>query len=305
MKLDFSLLQDLIKIKSPSGEEIAMKNFLLEYFANQKEFLPDWEIIGSPVQDCLIMKKGNPEIAFIAHMDTVGFTARYENQLVPIGSPEVGNGSLIEGQDNHGLIECSVSMNFDGKLLHDFGRPIDRGTSLVFKPVIDESSSSIRAPYLDDRVGIFLLLQLAQNMDNGLLVFSCWEEVGGGSIPYLARILYEDFRISEVIIADVTWVTDGVLPGQGSVISLRDRNIPRRSYIDKIIETASRSSCVFQLEVEGEGSSDGGEIQRTPYPIDWAFIGPPVENTHSSGEKVHKKDIISTLEIYHALTLNL
>ena len=305
MKLDYSLLRDLLNIKSPSGEEIEMKNFLVSHFVNQKPVLPGWEIVDAPIQDCLILRKGRPGIALIAHMDTVGFTVRYENQLVPIGSPDVGNGSVVTGLDSMGPIECTVEMDHEGKLFHNFGRPIDRGTSLVFKPEIQETQADITAPHLDDRIGILLLLQLAHEMDNGLLVFSCWEEVGGGSVPYLAKIIYEDLGISRVIIADVTWVTDGIFPGNGTVISLRDRNIPRKSFIDKIVGIAANASIDFQLEVEGEGSSDGGEIQRSAYPIDWVFIGPPVENTHSSGEKVRKKDIISTLNIYQALTLSL
>ena len=305
MKLDYSLLKDLLKIKSPSGEEIEMKTFLLNYFMNNNPVFNSWEVMDAPIQDCLIVKKGKPEIAFIAHMDTVGFTARYENQLISIGSPEVGNGSVITGADSMGLIECTAKMNYDGKLSHDFGRGIDPGTSLVFKPEIHESAGFIQAPYLDDRIGIFLLLKLAEELEHGLLVFSCWEEIGGGSVPYLSKIIYEDLGIRQVIIADVTWVTDGVFPGKGTVISMRDHNIPRRSFIEKIIGIAGMTSVSWQLEVEGTGSSDGGEIQRSPYPIDWAFIGPPVENTHSSDEKVHKKDLISTFNIYQALTQNL
>ena len=306
MNLDFSLLHSLLKIKSPSGDEIQMKNFILDYLDKNRSILKDWEVMEGPhIQDCLILNKGRPNVAFISHMDTVGFTARYENQLVPIGSPDVENGADIVGEDELGLIECKVKLNQNGRLFHNFNRPVIRGTSLVFKPYISESSNYIYASYLDNRIGIFLSLQLLNIIENGMLVFSCWEEIGGGSIPYLAKIIYEDYRINQVIIADVTWITDGILPGNGVAISLRDRSIPRRLYIEKIISIAHKKSIPYQLEVEGEGSSDGGEIQRTPYPINWGFIGPPVENTHTPREKVHKKDIISTFKIYQALAQNL
>lgn len=66
----------------------------------------------------------------------------------------------------------------------------------------------------------------------------------------------------------------GIIPGEGVVISLKDHYIPRRSFIRRIIESATRMGIRFQLEVEDEGSSDGGELQRSPYPINWCFIGP-------------------------------
>ena len=300
MKLDYSLLRKLLVVKSPSGEEAEMKKTIKELIGS--DLLNTWEIIeGSEIQDCLILRKGEPKVAFIAHMDTIGFTARYENQLVPIGSPEVGNSPVITGSDSLGHIQCKVTQQYDGRLYHNFGRPIDRGTSLVFKPEITETAQTIQAPYLDDRVGIFLLLKLAQEINDGFLVFSCWEESGGGSVSYLARIMYEIHHINQVVVADVTWVTDGIFPGKGAVISLRDRNLPRKSFVDRIRLLIDSKGIEHQLEVEGEGSSDGGELQRSPYPINWVFIGPPVENTHSSHEKVHKKDIISSFNIYRTL----
>ncbi len=306
MAPDYSLLEALLKIKSPSGEEAEMKKFILGYLRSNTPISKKVKIYeSSQIQDCLLVGVGNPRIAFIAHMDTIGFTARYENQLIPIGSPDVGEKDIITGADTMGMIECGIKQNSRGYLHHDFGRPIERGTSLVFKPDFNENSISITAPYLDNRIGLFLTLSLLDSIGNGLIVFSCWEEIGGGSIPYLAKIIYEDYHIDQVIISDVTWATDGIFPGKGAVISLRDRNIPRKIFINSIIEIAIAEDISYQLEVEAEGSSDGGEIQKTPYPINWGFIGPPVENTHSAHEKVSKKDLISTFKIYQTLARKL
>ena len=61
----------------------------------------------------------------------------------------------------------------------------------------------------------------------------------------------------------------------------------------------------FQLEVESSGGSDGNEIQKSPYPINWCFIGAPEQNVHSPNEKVHKSDIQAMLELYKYLMENL
>ena len=82
---------------------------------------------------------------------------------------------------------------------------------------------------------------------------------------------------------------------------MRDSGIPRRKYINKIVKLAKESNINFQLEVESSGGSDGNEIQKSPYPIDWCFIGAPEQNVHSPKEKVHKNDIQSMVDIYKYL----
>ncbi|MFC2125596.1 M20/M25/M40 family metallo-hydrolase [Bacteroidota bacterium] len=280
-----------------------MKSFILKYIKeNQEKWVCSPEIfIGSQFQDCILLVFGIPEIAVFAHMDTTGFTVRYENQLVPIGSPEVKEGSIVVGRDAYGSIECNIKLDNENHVLYDFGRSIKRGTELVFKPNFRNRKNDIQSPYLDNRVGIFGALKVAETLENGILIFSCWEEHGGGSVPFLIKHIYENYHITKALISDVTWVTDGIVPGKGAVISLRDRNIPRKSFTDKIVDIARVSRIEFQLEVEGSGSSDGREIQLSPYPVDWCFIGPPEENVHSPDEKIHKKDILSTIELYKVL----
>ncbi len=280
-----------------------MKAFLMDYIQKHSG---DWAVTpelihGDEFQDCLLVKFGEPKVAAYAHMDSVGFTTRYENQLVPIGSPEVESGFVLTGSDSQGSIECKLIVDKDNRLFHDFGRAIDRGTELVFKPTFKETGRYIESCYLDNRLGVYTLLRLAETLENGLLVFSCWEEQGGGSVPYLARYMFEQWQIRTALVADITWVTDGVQHGKGVAISMRDKNIPRRSFIDQIINLANTSGIEYQLEVEAFGSSDGRELQYSPYPIDWCFIGAPESGVHSPHEKVHKADIAAMVSLYKYL----
>jgi putative aminopeptidase FrvX len=148
-------------------------------------------------------------------------------------------------------------------------------------------------------------LKVAETLKDGVIVFSCWEEHGGGSVPYLAKFIYEKWKVKQALISDITWVTDGVLPGKGVVISLRDRNIPRKTFLNRIIEIAKKRKVDFQLEVEGMGSSDGRELQTSPYPFDWCFVGAPEQNAHTPHEKVHKDDIKSMISLYEWLMKDL
>ncbi len=301
--MDTNLLKKLCSIHAPSGEERPIRDFLINYFEENKTRYPeDTELIyGDEFQDCLMVRIGSPRTAVFAHMDSIGFTTRYDNQLVPIGGPDAKSGYKLVGQDSLGPIECKLKVDEDHSLFYDFGRGIDRGTSLTFKPDFRENKEYIESCYLDNRLGIYCALKMAEKITDGLLVFSCWEEHGGGTVPFLIRYAYENFNIRQALISDITWITEGVHPGEGVVISMRDRNIPRKSFINKIIALAEKNEIPYQLEVEGGGSSDGREIQQSPYPIDWCFIGAPEDEVHSPNERVHKRDVQSMIQIYQTL----
>jgi putative aminopeptidase FrvX len=301
------LLQELCGIHAPSGDEVAMKEFLLQYITKEKK---KWkhkvEIIqGEEFQDCLILKFGKPRTAIFAHIDSIGFMVRYQNQLLPIGSPDAEAGTLLVGRDSLGLIECELEFDKEHHAFYKFGRQIERGTTLTYKANFTDSRSYVDSPYLDNRLGVYNALKVAEKLKDGVIVFSTWEEHGGGSVPYLAKYVYEQCNVKQALVCDITWASDGIDPGKGVVISMRDRNIPRQSFVKKMIQIAKKNNVQFQLEVEGMGSSDGRELQLSPYPLDWCFIGAPEQNAHTPFERVHKKDIESMIQLYECLMISL
>ena len=300
--MDFKLLKTLCQIHAPSGNEVAMKEFILNYVdVNASKWKTKPEVIfGGEFQDCVMLKFGTPRTAIFAHMDSIGFTVRYNDQLVAIGGPKAETGYKLVGHDSMGPIECELFED-DGHLYYKFPRGIERGTELVFKCDFREDDEYIQSCYMDNRLGVFNALKVAETLEDGVIAFGCWEEHGGGAVPYLAKHMYEQWGVKQALISDITWVTEGVPHGQGVAISMRDRNIPRRSYIQKIIKIAEESGIDFQLEVEGAGSSDGRELQLSPYPFDWCFVGAPEDHVHSPDEKVHKHDIDCMIALYKVL----
>jgi putative aminopeptidase FrvX len=301
------LLKQLCQVHAPSGNEIGMRNFLLQYINKEKK---NWKVQpeifhGDEFQDCLILKFGKPRTAIFAHIDSIGFTVRYFNQLLPIGSPDAEMGTRLVGHDSKGEIECELEFDKDNHAFYKFGRQIDRGTDLTYKINFIDSKSYVQTPYLDNRLGVYNALKVAEKLKDGVIVFSCWEEHGGGSVPYLAKFIYEKWNVKQALVSDITWVSDGVEPGGGVAISMRDRNLPRKSFVDKIISIAKKRKVDFQLEVEGMGSSDGRELQLAPYPFDWCFIGAPEQYPHTPNEKVHKHDIKTMIELYSFLMKDL
>lgn len=301
------LLEKLVEVRAASSDEGVMKDFLLKYIGeNQGNWNCQPEIVqGKGFQDCLILVFGHPTTAIYAHMDSIGFSTGYNKELIKVGGPRLIDGMQLVGSDSKGEIETELMIieNEDGSksIQYVFDREIDRGTLLTFKPNFRETSEYVQTPYLDNRLGMWVALKAAEEMECGAIVFSTYEEHGGNSVGFCAKYLMDNYGVYQALISDITWVTSGVKHGGGVAISMRDKGLPRRSFLNKIICFAKESGVDFQLEVESDGGSDGGVLQNSDLPIDWCFIGAPEDNVHSPDEKVFKSDIESMLRMYKFL----
>jgi putative aminopeptidase FrvX len=304
------LLKTLCQLPAPSGEEAALTRFLLAYV---RQHGPGWQhpplVVHDEArfQDCLLLVFGQPRTAVFAHLDSIGFTVRYGRELVPIGGPDYKAGDKLVGRDAQGEIACTLTVGPETDdaeteaLGYEFSRDIEPGTSLTFACDFRETDTTVQSCYLDNRLGVWAALRLAETLENGIIAFSCWEEHGGGSVPYLARFIYEAYGVRQALICDITWVTAGVQAGQGCVISLRDSLIPRRAYVERIRAIARAAGIAHQVEVEGVGGSDAKDLQRADVPWDWCFVGAPEDNVHTPHEVVAKADIESMVELYQVL----
>ena len=80
------LLKQMCEVHAPAGEELAMKNFILNHI---EEHQKDWTVqptlhYGKGFQDNLILVFGKPTTAIFAHLDSIGFTVKYNNEIVKI-----------------------------------------------------------------------------------------------------------------------------------------------------------------------------------------------------------------------------
>lgn len=304
------LLKKLCYIEAPSGSEQNMTEFVLDYIkTNQGSWKVKPELFyGDGFQDCIVMVFGKPTTAIFAHLDSIGYTIKYNNEVIKIGGPSTKEGIVLVGQDSKGRIEEKLQHKTDkdgNKTLFIGGREVERGTTLTFKADFRETDDFVQCCFMDNRLGVWNALKVAEKLENGIICFSAWEEHGGGSVGYLAKFIYEKYKVKQALISDITWVTEGVKHAKGVAISIRDSGIPRRTFINRIIELAKVSNIPFQLEVENAGGSDGNALQRSPYPFDWCFIGAPEDLVHTPDEKVHKSDIESMIQMYNYLMINL
>ncbi len=305
IKSDFSLLKNMCAIHAPSGNETRMRDFLLQYIEKEKS---KWVVqpkifAGDKWQDCIVLIFGKPRTAVFAHMDSIGFTVRYGKQVVKIGGPRTVDGFKLVNADKKEatLVVAKNKKNGYEEITYKAASKLHTGDELTFKPNWRETSDFVQCCYMDNRLGIFNALKVAETLQDGALVFSCYEEHGGGTVSFIQKFLQKKYKIKQAIISDITWVTEGVKHGKGVAISMRDSLIPRRSYVQKIISIAKKHKIPHQLEVEGSGGSDAKELQMAEYPWDWCFMGAPEDYVHTPDEKVHKADIASMIKLYEVL----
>ncbi len=301
------LLKQLTAIQGASSDESKIAKFILNYIDKNQA---DWKVqptiyADEQFQDNIILVFGKPRTAIYAHMDTIGFSVSYDNQLVKIGGPDIEDGMQLVGSDSQGKIETELMLieQENARPIYKcvFSRTIDRGTILTFKPNFRETDTTVQSPYLDNRLGVWSALKVAETIENGAIVFGTYEEHGGNSVGFCAKFLYDNYQVRQALISDITWVTDYVQPGIGVAISMRDSMLPRRSYLNKIIDLAKKSKIDFQLEVESAGGSDGSSLQKSDMLIDWCFIGAAEDNVHTPNEIVAKYDIMCMVELYRYL----
>lgn len=304
MSIDLNLLEKLVEVRGASSDEERIKEFVLNHVLENQS---NWKVkpkilVGDEFQDQLILVFGKPRTAIFAHYDTIGYSVGYSDELIKIGGPALIDGVKLVGENSSGEVNAEVVIYEDesGRNFPHYvsDQPIERGTILTYQPNFRETKDFIQSPYMDNRLGVCVALKVAESLENGVIVFSTYEEHGGNSVAYVAEYLQKNYGMRQALIADITWATDGVKQGEGVAISMRDSGLPRRSYLNRIIELAKKAEVSFQLEVESAGGSDGGMLQKSQVLWDWCFIGAAEDNVHSPDEIVHKKDIEAMVDLY-------
>src|SRR3569832_1895696 len=208
--LTMQLLHQLCSIHAPSGNEEGMTNFILDYVEqNNYRWKRRPEVFaGEGFQNCIVLVFGKPALSVYAHIDSIGYTVRYKNQLVKIGSPHAKTGDVLTGEDAAGKFEVIlVADRDDEKAFIKFAREIERGTDLTYRCNFTETDEYVQSCYLDNRLGVWNALRLCETLENGAVVFSCWEVHGGEKTKKQTKKQKNKYQIRRALISDITWIT--------------------------------------------------------------------------------------------------
>ncbi len=256
-----------------------------------------------------------PTILLCAHADSPGYivSALNANQgtAIPLGSPSCKKSPpRVIAKTAAGkipLLLSSADSAPDNSTLSFQPAPgLQRGDRLAFVPSWRCSSDGrLRAPFLDNRVGCFLLAQLAEVLPpslpvNIVLAVTGGEEFTGFGASVLARAITADL----VICLDATYssVEQGISLGGGPVLTLSDRSVLICPEVQQALTVlCDRWDIPLQVEVYNYSGTDARAFPQAGNP---ALVLPlliPSDGNHSAKETIDTADLQSCLALLSRL----
>jgi putative aminopeptidase FrvX len=331
-KNEMDLLTRLCNAVAVSGDEQKVRQIVLE----EVKGLAD-EVKTDALGNVLITKKGSGpnrlRVMLASHMDEVGMMivkdsedGTYEFRVIGgidprqlVGKPVQVGRNLIPGVIGAKAIhmttpeERKLAIPVD-QLRIDLGpgAKVAIGDRATFATKLAVLGPSIRSKALDDRLGVFILLQLLKyapaNIDL-FLAFTVQEELGLRG----AKVAAFSFDPQIGIALDSTPAND--LPafegeeenaryntrlGAGPAIYLMDgATIGDRRLIKWLSESADSAGIPWQYRQPGTGGTDAGAIHKTRAGVPSVSISVPQRYPHSAAGLVRKQDVINTFKLIH------
>ncbi len=324
------MLKDLCLINGTSGDEGAVRDFIIEQIKYYCEYSVD--ALGS----IIAFKKGRKtpakKVSFNAHMDEVGFivtgiTEEGYLRFSTVGSIDsrvcidrvvtVGNGvkGVIGDKAFHLLSEDERKQcpSID-KLLIDIGattkeeaeKAVSLGDFAYFDSDFREFGDGfIKCKALDDRIGCMLLIELIKSEleYDTYFCFNVQEEVGLRGSKCTSFAVQSD--ISIILESTTAADLDGVSGDKrvcvlknGPVISFMDRRTIYDKELYKLaIDTAKENSIPAQTKTAIAGGNDAGAIQLSGKGSRVLAISLPSRYIHSASSVVNKLDIENTRKL--------
>ncbi len=334
------MLQDLCELNGIAGREDAVRAYIL---AKLNESDVPMTVQIDPLGNVIVRLKGKKtascHVAFAAHMDEVGgIITGIDNNgfaaMATVGgiSDAVLFGRRVTVNGHRGVIggkaihQCSTDEK--NKLPKADGRRIDFGTDsreetlallkcgdgVYFdEPWQELAEGRIAAKALDDRVGCYLLLKLAQTQPlyDITLIFTVQEEVGLRGARVAAQTVQPDYAV----IVDATTASDtaGVAPlkevcrqGHGAVVSFMDNaTVYDKALFDFILTEASENGLSVQVKEAVAGGNDAGSFQTAGKGVRVAAVSLPCRYIHSPSCVLNATDIDATEAVLRHLAARL
>ncbi len=332
---DLFLLTSLCTAVAVSGDEKEVRDIVLEAVRPHTD-----EISVDALGNVLVAKRGTarsrPRVMVSAHMDEVGFMLMrdegeglFEFRVIGgIDERQLVGKSVVVGPDHvPGIIgakaihmttpeerkvplkvsDLRVDLGLDGSSKAKAG---DRGT---FGTKFARIGPSLRSKALDDRLGVFNLIQLVryapENIDL-LAAFTVQEELGLRG----ARVAAYNFAPDLAIALDSTPANDlphydldesnerynTRLDGGPAIYLMDGATIGDRRWIDLLVKTAEAEGIPWQYRQPGRGGTDAGAIHLSREGVPSISVSVPQRYLHSAAGLVRVDDCVNTLRLVHA-----
>ena len=330
--MDQALFERLATTPGVSGREERIREVVIEELKGLVE-----EVTVDRLGNVIGHRAGDrPRVMLAAHMDSIGFLAKNIDDkgfiwVSPVGGfdPRTLNSQrvLVAGKSDYvGLMSpktkpIHVQTDEDRKkaprieeMFVDVMAPADEvranvpvgsPITLFREPVFNEHSFT--APYLDDRLGVYVLLEalraVRETSAEVYAVVSVQEEVGLRG----ARTSAYDIDPDVGVALDITLATDvpGSDPtqtvtelGKGVGITVMDgHSISDPRLVDRFQTLAEDNDISYQLEMLPRGGTDAGTIQMARAGVPVVTVSAPVRYVHTANEMALIKETDDTVAL--------
>lgn len=313
-----SVLQKLIACHSTPGDEGAVRRVLESLWGEE-----GWEVRG--YGDYAVSawapsdRTPRPVLLICAHMDSPGYSidrlgVRSDGgpQKVRYGLAELGSPAL-DSQEVSAVLKTRLGTfrGTVGRLAEEAGEPdlyfeldadeaaraeVRQGDRICFTPFFDLSGTTLTAPFLDNRLGCWMLARLAaearawQTDYRIVLGATASEEMGG----FGARVLAAQVRPDLAVVLDTTYeaAEQEVRLGQGPVLTLSDTSVlvsPRTR--DRVLEIMTRVKVPLQTEVYTFSGTDAKAFPQAGLTCPVLPLLVPSRGNHSPCEEADRRDL--------------
>ena len=330
--MNIELFSKLVSTPGISGREERIRKVVRA----EVEPLVD-EISVDSLGNLTAFRKGRgPRLMLAAHVDSIGFLVSHIDddgfiRVSPIGGFDprtlVMQRVLVQGRKDYVGLLSPVSKPIHLLSEEDRKRPLkleDLFIDLMLEP--DEvkanvsvgdpvsmlreplvTDKSITAPYLDDRLGVYVLIEsLRKARDTKVAlsaVFSVQEEVGlrGAATSAFGAEPEVGIAIDVTIAGDLPGADKSQQVsalGKGVAIGVMDASaISDPRLVARFKELATESQIAHQMEILPQGGTDAGAIQMSRAGVPVITISIPVRYVHTVNETALISDIDATVEL--------
>ena len=324
------LLEKLINMHCPAGFE-KQGNGELKYFADNLFDRVEEDATGNIMGYIFCKKENAPTVMLCAHYDSIGLIVSEikENGFVKfstIGGVDErvlpGTEVIIHGtEDIYGIIgirpphiltgedmkkpeSCKTLAIDTGMSYEKLKKLIKVGTPITFKNTLREMGDNISAGCLDDRVGCWVNLRVAEELRekqldvNLCVMLSASEEIGrtgakAGSYnvrPDLAVVVDATFGKTPECGAFTARCGEGPVLCKGPVLNRK---------FTKIVENIAKEKEIpYQVEVEGsDPGTDAMVIETSGGGVPCVMVSFPLKYMHTGIETVNSKDMENTVKL--------
>jgi len=303
MNLDISLLEQLIHAHATPGDEGEVAELL---FAS-------WQMAGLATKrlgmhavfaDC---EPGSdkPVMLITAHMDSTGFAVdRFYDGffgVTPLGHPDIEDAEIPAIlKTRAGRVNGVLRNNKEAEDYtfhpHVACPEVRHGDRVAFAPTLTREGTLITAPYLDNRLGCWMLALLAPMVREWnppwrvVLGATGSEEMCGHGAAVLAHAVRPD----AVVVLDTTYENkeQGVELGKGPVLTLSDKSVLLPLAVrDGLMDAFHGAGLPLQTEVYNFSGTDAKAFPFAGLPGVVAPLLVPSKGNHSPRETVDVRDV--------------